>query len=79
MVIPGAAVFGMDGSVVGMLTSGFTNGKDDKGECDDLSMSSYLPEGFEKYEDGADLSFVTPIQVIFDDIEAVTRCKAEVS
>jgi hypothetical protein len=47
----GAADFGMDGSMVGMLTGGFTHGKDDKGEYVDPTMSSCLPEGFERYED----------------------------
>ncbi|KAK3942840.1 hypothetical protein QBC46DRAFT_308371 [Diplogelasinospora grovesii] len=72
----GAAVFNMDRQVVGMLTGGAVNDEDSKAA--NRATTEDGPKGFPRYKDGVDLSFVTPIQYVLEDIELVTGCRPEV-
>ncbi|KAK3366165.1 hypothetical protein B0T24DRAFT_638142 [Lasiosphaeria ovina] len=49
----------------------------DTGAQDDPKMETPLPPGFHEYKRGVDVSFITPIQYIFDDIERETGCRPD--
>ncbi|KAH7023271.1 hypothetical protein EDB80DRAFT_878760 [Ilyonectria destructans] len=80
----GAAVFDLEGRVVSLL-----NGDDEhrtrlpthrcckhhSGTKSDPSMDD-LSTGFQLYEKGTDLTFVSPINAVFDDIELFTKSKS---
>lgn len=41
-------------------------------------MDDDPPEGFRWYPKGTDLSFVTPVEVVFEDIRLETGCDVEI-
>lgn len=83
----GACVFDMSGEVVGLVTSGGTaervvrrwkkyTEQDESLPVDSgAKESGPVPSGFKGYKDVTDLTFVTPIDKVFEDIEKVTGCK----
>ncbi|OIW29340.1 hypothetical protein CONLIGDRAFT_701402 [Coniochaeta ligniaria NRRL 30616] len=83
----GACVFDMEGEVVGILTAGgvvekaMRRGKKHTKQDESLPVDSgatesgSVPSGLQDYSSCTDLTFVTPIDKVFEDIEKVTGCK----
>jgi hypothetical protein len=83
----GACVFDMNGEVVGLLTSGretekvsrrwkkYTEQDESLPVDSGAKGSGPVPSNYQDYSFGTDLSFVTPIDKVFEDIEKVTGCK----
>lgn len=83
----GACVFDMNGEVVGLVTSGGTAGtvlrrwkryteQDEALPVDSgAKESGPVPSKFKDDRSGTDLTFVTPIDKVLEDIEKVTGCK----
>ncbi|KAK3349165.1 hypothetical protein B0T25DRAFT_547372 [Lasiosphaeria hispida] len=50
----------------------------DPGKANDPKIEDAPPEGFRAYSAGTDLSFVTPVDIVFGDIQLETGCNVEV-
>lgn len=82
----GAAVFDLEGRVVGLVNGGNEHiarlpiqrfCKQHNGTKSDPSMDD-LSTVFQTYKKGTDLTFVSPIKDVFDDIELFTKSKPRI-
>jgi hypothetical protein len=72
----GSCVFDMQGRAVGLVTQGSVKVETD-GEVHPISLEwsrKYFPDRYRV----TDIAMVTPIQLVFDDIQEVTGCRPEV-
>ncbi|CAM1509071.1 Fc.00g028100.m01.CDS01 [Cosmosporella sp. VM-42] len=74
----GAAVFDFQGRVIGLIGSGFDHGRGN-GRVFDADDDDRFGERFrDEYRYRKDLTFVTPIEVVLEDIRNVTGCEVEI-
>ena len=71
----GAAVFDFERRVVGFIGSGFGQGREYSLEKDEEQVRDAFNRRYDRH---TDLTFITPIDVVLEDIRQETGCEVEI-